>query len=101
MNYETLYKLMEHGLAVLLVIVGILMFTGAVASPITETKALLRSHVEATDNLKIEVVKITRLLGVMCLNNAKSPESCIDAVIPTVTDPTAATTSLLKGALTK
>jgi hypothetical protein len=101
LNTETIYKLLEHGLAVLLVIVGILMFTGAVASPITETRLMVLKHNEDTVNLKKEVVKIVRVLGIMCLNNAKNPESCIDAVIPTDAEPTAGTTSLLKGALNK
>jgi hypothetical protein len=84
-----------------LVIIGILIFTGAVASPITETKDLLKAHVAATDSLKGEVIKVVRLLGVMCLNNAKNPESCIDAVIPAVGGSSEATTSVLKGALGK
>jgi ABC-type phosphate/phosphonate transport system permease subunit len=82
LDYETMYKWIEHGLAVLLVIVGLLIFTGAVASPITETQNLLKVHTAATDDLKSEVTKVVRLLGVMCLSNAKNPESCIDAVVP-------------------
>src|SRR5690242_19704458 len=99
-NTETVFKLLEHGLAVLLVIVGILMFTGAVASPITETRGILADHVKATESLKVEVVKVVRLLGVMCLNNAKNPESCMDAVV-VVPPSESATTTLLKGALSK
>jgi hypothetical protein len=85
----------KFGFPTFVVCVFFLLYTGTFASPVTETSALLKAHVVATDNLNTEVKKVVRLLGVMCLSNAKNPESCIDAVTTTET------TVVLKGAMPK
>ena len=68
----------EGRIIVGMLIICILMFTGSVASPITDTNLKVTG-------LEKELKKVVRLLAVMCASNAKAPEACTLAL----TDPVA------------
>jgi uncharacterized membrane protein (DUF441 family) len=59
-----------------LLIIGILLFTGSVASPITDTNAKVTA-------LEREIKKLVRLQAVMCTSLAKAPADCALALTDT------------------
>ena len=71
----------KYGFPTALVIVGLLFVSGSIASPITETRDVLKDHVTATNELSNEIRKLVRLQSVMCVKQA-SPAECIVALTP-------------------
>lgn len=69
----------ELGLPTALVVVGLLFVSGSIASPITENRDLLKSHISATSEISNEVKKLVRLMSVMCVKQA-DPVKCTLAV---------------------
>lgn len=58
------------GLSTVLVFIGIGMFTGAIPSPITETRDLAKMHVEDAAITKQQLGAQTKLLRIICQNTA-------------------------------
>ena len=71
----------KYGFPTALVIVGLLFVSGSIASPITESRDVLKDHVTATNELSNEIRKLVRLQSVMCVKQA-GPAECIVALTP-------------------
>ena len=71
----------KFGFPTALVIVGLLFVTGSIASPITENRDTLKTHITETEDLRNETRKLVRLLSVMCVKQA-SPAECVVALTP-------------------
>ena len=56
----------KYGFPTALVIVGLLFVSGSIASPITESRDVLKEHVNATNELSNEIRKWGRRQSGMC-----------------------------------
>lgn len=63
------------GFPIFLVIVGLMFYAGAIASPITSTSELMKAHVAATQELAGELRKLVRLQALTCVKSVKA-EDC-------------------------
>ena len=63
------------GFPIFMVIVGLMFYAGAIASPITNTNDLMKAHVLATQELANETRKLVRLQSILCIRQAKA-EDC-------------------------
>jgi hypothetical protein len=93
---ETWARLVDKlGFPIFLVIVGLMFYAGAIASPITSTNDLMKAHVEATHDLSNELRKLVRLQSLMCVRQAK-PEDCTLALTEMATTTTKSSVLVVK-----
>ena len=80
----------KFGFPVALVLIGLLFYAGAIASPITETNSIVKAHVVATNELAGEMKKLVRLASIQCVKTA-NPVECALALTE---KPSATTTTV-------